>query len=243
MNDQELFNGKQLYLMEHTTRGRSHKFDSLPERIRRKVICDNRHLMDGMRFTNENGFPVLDPFVGSGDFELVSYKERNKYDGVNQAVHFFLDDYTFRDAVWMNLEYTTYSLSKFDYHLTPDLSLWVDLPTHFCNKENIYRTRFVGAYWQKCGFNVIPTASWGNVDSFKYCFEGLPVGSVIAVSGMGHHHCTAATRLWYYALQELERQKHPSLILVYGEEEVIPNLRTPLKFYPSFISKRLRYAV
>ena len=146
--------------------------------------------------------------------------------------HPLLDDYRFRDAIWCNLDYTTYSIRDYDYYFTPDLSLWVDLPTDFCNKENIYRTRFVGAYWQLCGYKVIPTASWGNADSFKYCYEGLPENSIIAVGGMGHHHCRAAESLWHYALQELERQKHPTLILIYGDEEDLSFLSTPVKFIP-----------
>lgn len=226
--------------MEHSKDGRLNRMNNIPQRKRRKVIYENMHLMEGMTFTSHNQFPQLDPYIGNVDFEAIPYTERRKHNGANQALHFFLDDYRFRDAIWYNLEHTTYSIRDFQYLFTPDLSLWVDLPTDFCNKENLYRTRFVGAYWQKCGYNVIPTASWGNMDSFKYCFEGLPDNSVMAVSGMGHHHCTSAKKLWFYALRELERQKSPILILIYGKEEDIPGLTTPIKFIPCFISKRLR---
>ena len=181
--------------MEHTYKGKSRKIDGIPERHRRKMIYENMHLMEGMTFTNRNHFPQLAPYNGNVEFEVISYSDRRKHDGKNQALHFFLDDYRFRDAIWCNLDYTTYSIRNYDYYFTPDLSLWVDLPTDFCNKENIYRTRFVGAYWQLCGYNVIPTASWGNADSFKYCYEGLPENSIIAVGGMGHHHCRAAESL------------------------------------------------
>ena len=226
--------------MEHDQRGHSRKFDAIPKYQRRKRIYNNMHLMEGMTFTNKNGFPQLSPYTGSTDFEVVSYIDRKKHSGKNQAVHFFLDDYKFRDPVWNNLEFSTYTLNKFDYCFTPDLSVWVDLPTDFYNKENLYRTRFVGAYWQLCGYNVIPTASWGNMDSFSYCFEGLPNNSIIAVSGMGHHTSKGAEFLWHYALKELERQKNPTMILIYGEEETIPNLSTPLQFIQCFISKRFR---
>jgi hypothetical protein len=235
-----LFSKKELYVMEHNEKGKSRRTDKIPERHRRKMIYENMHLMKGMSFTSSNHFPQLAPYNGNVEFEVIPYSDRKKYDGRNQALHFFLDDYRFRDAIWCNLDYTTYSIRNYDYYFTPDLSLWVDLPTDFCNKENIYRTRFVGAYWQLCGYNVIPTASWGNADSFKYCFEGLPENSVIAVGGMGHHHCRAAESLWHYALQELERQKHPTLILIYGDEEDLSYLATPVKFIPCFISKRLR---
>ena len=235
-----LFSPKELYLAEHDPNGHSRRIDSIPKYQRRKRIYNNMHLMEGMKFTDKNGFPQLAPYNGTTDFEAISYSDRKRYSGKNQAVHFFLDDYKFRDAVWNNLDYSTYALHKFDYYFTPDLSVWKDLPTDFYNKENLYRTRFVGAYWQLCGYNVIPTASWGNMDSFKYCFEGLPEYSVIAVSGMGHHDSKGDEILWHYALQELERQKHPVMIIVYGDEESIPNISTPIKFIPCFISKRFR---
>lgn len=102
------------------------------------------------------------------------------------------------------------------------------MPTEYYNTQNLYRTRFVGAYWQLCVYSIIPTAIWGNIDSFKYCFEGLPEHSVIAVSGMGHHDSKGDENLWYYALQELERQRHPVMIIVYGEQEIIPPKKTIL---------------
>ena len=116
--------------------------------------------MEGMTFTNRNHFPQLAPYNGNVEFEVISYSDRKKHDGKNQALHFFLDDYRFRDAIWC-----------------------------------------------MCGYNVIPTASWGNADSFKYCYEGLPENSIIAVGGMGHHHCRAAESLWHFISKRLRNGK------------------------------------
>lgn len=236
-----LFTKKEMYVMEHTISGRSTRIECLPEMERRRRMYENMHLMDGMTFTSRHHIPQLLPYNGTVDFELVAYSDWRKNNGTGQALHFFLDDYRFRNQLWYRLEQTSYSIRKFDYYFTPDYSMWVDIPTDFYNLESVFRTRFAGAYWQQtCGYNVIPTASWGNADSFTYCFEGLPDNSIIAVGGMGHNHCPAAKRLWHYALQELERQKHPSLILIYGKEEDLPDLSAPVKFLPCFISKRLR---
>lgn len=235
-----LFPRKELYAMEHTDKGRSRVIDKIPKRQRRKQIYDNMHLMKGMTFTPVLNYPQLNAFTESVDFQCVPYTERNKYSGENQALHFFLDDYKFRDAVWCNLEYTTYSIRKYDYLFTPDLSLWKDLPTEYYNTQNIYRTRFIGAYWQMCGFKVIPTASWGNLNSFSYCFEGLPMYSVIAVSGMGNMKSTDAYNKWCYGIKRLEEAKKPITLLVYGQEIDIPGLNTPIQFIPDFISTKLR---
>ena len=235
-----LFSDKELYLMSHNPRGRSYQIDSLPEKAKRKIIHENMHLMGGMTFTSTNSFPQMDAYTGSTDFTAVPYTSWKRCDGTDQAAHFFLDDFRFRDAVWCNLERTTCSLSKFDYLFTPDFSLWKNLPTEFPNKENIYRTRFVGCLWQLCGYNVIPTASWGGLNSFAYCFEGLPERSVIAVSGMGSQKSSDAFNLWCHGLRCLELQKAPILILVYGPEVVIPDLHTPVKFIPDYISTHFR---
>lgn len=238
--EKNLFTTKDLYVMEHTKRGISRRFAHIPVRKRRKMIHENMHLIEGMTFTSTLRYPQMSPYIGPTDFVSVSYEERNSHDGINEAVHFFLDDYRFRDAVWCNLEQITYSISKFEYVYTPDLSLWRVLPTDFYNRENIYRTRFVGAYWQLCGYKVIPTASWGDLSSFTYCFEGLPENSVIAVSGMGNRRSVDAFNRWCYGLRRLEEAKTPILIIVYGEDVDVQGLHTPLKFVPCFIQERLR---
>jgi hypothetical protein len=241
VTEDTLFSTKEMYIMEHTLKGKSRRFANMPLKQKRKKMYDNMHLIDGMTFTTTGlRCPQLAAYTGSTDFITVSYQERKKHDGKNEALHFFLDDYRFRDAVWCNLEYMTYSISRFDYVYTPDLSLWRDLPTDFYNRGNIYRTRFIGAYWQKCGYNVIPTASWGDLSSFSYCFDGLPTYSVIAVSGMGNRKSEEAFNRWCYGLRRLEEAKAPVLIIIYGEEVEVQGLHTPLKFVPCFIQEKLR---
>lgn len=131
-------------------------------------------------------------------------------------------------------------MRKFDFYITPDLSLWRNVPTNFYNKKNVFRSRFVGAYWQLCGYSVIPTASWGGLESFSYCFEGLPESSVIAVSGMGNRQSADAYNRWCNGLRRLEQSKAPTLILVYGEKVDVDDFHTPLRFFPSFVSTRLK---
>ena len=238
-NCNSLFSDKELYLIEHNSRGRYLKWDKLPLRNRNKQIYDNMHLIHGMEFTPK-GIPIIKAYTSSTDFECVPYTHRNKYSGEGKALHFFLHDFQFRNAVWANLEHTTYSISNYEYVFTPDLSMWRDFPTDFYNRQNVFRTRFVGAYWQLCGYNVIPTASWGNLNSFEYCFDGLPMYSVIAVSGMGNQKNSNAYNMWCYGIRRLESEKKPIKILIYGKETEVIGVTTPLQFIPDFISTNLR---
>lgn len=234
-----LFTDKELYLIDHNKRGRNLKWDKVPLRRKSKQIYDNMHLVQGMEFTLK-GTPIIKPYTSTTDFVCVPYIHRNKYDGEGKALHFFLNDSQFRDAVWVNLEYTTYSIRSYEILFTPDLSLWRDYPTDFYNRQNVFRTRFIGAYWQLCGYNVIPTASWGDLNSFEYCFDGLPMNSVVAVSGMGNRKNSNAYNMWCYGIRRLEEEKSPILILVYGEEIEVEGITTPLQFIPDFISTNLR---
>lgn len=236
--ESNLFSKKEMFRMAHDAQGNSILLKSIPKTKRRKIMDDNMHLMNGMEF--HNGYPVLKPYNGEVQLTPVAYSERTNNPKENTILHFFLDDYRFRDAVWYNLERTTYLISSYDYVFTPDLSLWHNLRTEFFNQKNIFRTRFIGAYWQMCGFNVIPTASWGGLTSFDYCFIGLPEESVIAVSAMGARKNKQAFDLWRYGVDRLIIEKKPTLILIYGEQFDVTDICTPVKFLPTFVSKRFR---
>lgn len=137
-----LFSKKELFKMAHDAKGNSYLLKLMPPTERRKIIDANMHLIGGMSF--QNGYPMIKPYTGTTDFEIVGYNERKKCHGTNTCLHFFLDDYQFRDAVWFNLERVTCDISTFDYVFTPDFSLWKNLQTEIYNQNNVYRTRMVG---------------------------------------------------------------------------------------------------
>ena len=139
--------------------------------------------------------------------------------------------------VWNKAEFYTYALKKSHPNLiAPDFSQYAD-QSKALNVFNLYKNRFITAYWQQNGLNVIPSASWGNADSFEYCFEGLPQNSVIFVGALGVKHDKDCVKLWRYGIEELERQLHPTMILIYGNDVEPPQIDTPVKCYESFLSK------
>lgn len=212
-----LFSKKDDYLMTHTERGQNILFQQLPTHIKRKMKCDNLHLIGNMQFTPKYGMPILqtyNPIIP--EIEWFSYTDRHKHGKSPWGIHFFLHDYKFLKAVTDNLEVTTRAICNCDYVISPDCSLYVDLPTPFYNIQNIYRSRFAAAYWQSCGINVIQSASWGDAASLSYCFEGLAENSITAVGGIGHDHCASARRLWEYAINKLIDEKNPTMLIVYG---------------------------
>lgn len=234
-----LFSPKENYLLTHTTKGKNKYISQLPESVQRRMRYENMHLLYGLDV--EDGIPKVAPYNGPLDFDLVPFTARVRHSGKGEAVHFFLYDDTFV-SVWYKLEAATHSLCKFEYLFAPDFSLFTDDERfHLINKLNMFRSRLIAAYWQKCGFKVIPVASWGDANSFSYCFKGLPEHSVIAVCGIGHDHNNAARTLWHLGIAELTKRKKPTRIIVYGGKgDEALQLPVPVKYIPDFINSKLR---
>lgn len=234
-----IFSEKEMYRMACSESGKLRKYMNMSSSQRRKSQYNNMHLMEGMSLSDKNDFPVLKPYRGRTDWEVHPFCNHNKLCGINQALHFFMDDYKFSHALWERLEQTTSQLLKFDCLFTPDYSLYVDVPQSL-NKWNVYRSRFVGAFWQSIGIDVIPTFSWGNVDSLAYSLEGLPEGCVLATCGTGIAESSTAFRLWCYGMQRVQEELCPKLIFVYGDPVTIPGFQTEIRFMETVISKHFR---
>ncbi len=223
-------NGKPRYLM------------TLSPSRRARAVQNNMHLAEGLQFTERYGLPILNAYHGRTDLNYIPYSARSENPYKDAALCFFEDDYKFATATWDKLDQTTFKLAreqKYQCLCTPDHSLYVDMPKA-TNLWNIYKSRFAGAFWQRCGFDVIPTASWGNADSFEYCFEGLPSHSVIAICGIGHNWCAAAHELWIMGIHSLESHLQPSEILVYGGPTMIPDTHTPIKFITPYVKTKFK---
>lgn len=234
-----LFSVKDNYLMSCTDTGKLKKVLLMSPAARRKAQIHNLHLSDGINLSDTNGFPIIKAYNGPIAKQFYPYSMHNQLTGVQQGLHFFEDDYKFAYATWNKLEQTTYKLKKFECLICPDHSLFVDA-SDALNKYNIYKSRFAGALWQNVGYNTIPTASWGNADSFRYCFESLPTNSIIAVCGIGINWCHSAYELWEYGIRELECQLNPTEIIIYGEPKTIRGLNTPTSFIPPYITHKFK---
>lgn len=121
----------------------------------------------------------------AADFEnlLLLGFDRTKLEGNNhleRMVHFFLYDYKF-ERVWKNPDTDIEKLKRYRAVLSPDFSMYLEMnPT--MQLYNTFRNRWCGAYFAMKGIRVIPTVSWGDENTFDFCFKGIPKGSTVAVS-------------------------------------------------------------
>ena len=146
--------------------------------------------------------------------DLIGFNYAKTSKEKNVGVHFYVDDYQF-ERVWNYPEKYVDILKQYDCVLSPDFSLYMDMPTPI-KVWNIYRSRQIGAYFQRQGIKVIPTISWAEEESFEYCFRGIPQGSIVSVSTIGVKENAIALDVWQKGMDEMIRQIEPTAILLYG---------------------------
>ena len=145
------------------------------------------------------------------EIELIGYYKLcdNKTEAI---VHFFMDDYKF-EAMWKDPEPRIERLKEYRAVLTPDFSMYTEMPLSI-KVYNTFRSRWCGAYMQDKGIKVIPTVSWGEPNTFWFCFDGIPKGSVVAVSTIG---VRKEKSLFMQGYEEMMRKIKPKAVICYGE--------------------------
>lgn len=146
--------------------------------------------------------------------DLIGFNYAKSSKEKNTGIHFYIDDYQF-ERVWNSPEKYVDVLMDYDCILSPDFSLYMDMPMPM-KIWNIYRSRQIGAYYQSQGIKVIPTISWAEPETFEFCFQGIPKGSIVSVSTIGVKQDEDALQIWEDGMREMIRVIEPSTILVYG---------------------------
>jgi len=136
-------------------------------------------------------------------------------DRENHGVHFFVDDYQF-NRLWTDPDRYVPMLKQFRAVLTPDFSTYTDFPMAL-QIYNHYRKHWLGAYWQLNDMTVIPTISWGDEDSYEWCFDGEPRNSTLAISSVGIMNDPEAKRLFVAGFNEMMSRLNPTRIILQGE--------------------------
>ena len=182
--------------------------------------------------THPYGIPDLLPQTTDFPTWLVPFNHRIRseqgYEG--GSIHFFVDDYRF-ERVWTTPDKAIQRLHEAYSVLTPDFSLYPDWPKTL-QIYNIYRSRWLGRYWQELGLKIVPTVTWGDSSSFDFAFTGIPEGMPIALSSMS---ITQENKAQY-----LEGFKHavstikPKFIICYGKPVDECMHLDNIRFYPTF---------
>lgn len=235
-----LFSPKDMYEMSLTPGGLIACLRRGPGYFGRLSTYNNLHLLNGLTFSTPNGFPIAIAYNGPTEFNYLPVKDWKK-GMVNQcAIHGFGEDKTLDSYYWQRLEQTTNRIKDCQLLIAPDFSLFVDPWLDTFNRFQVFKSRVVCALWQACGLPVVPLVSWGNVDSFEYCLEGLPMNSVLALSATSCKHCRGAWNLWKYAVITVVNTLHPTRLIIYGDPELKVPVDIPVTIIPDYIHNKLR---
>ena len=213
-------------------------FASLSKTQQRKKTYQNIHLSAGLNLVGKNELPEVAAYTGEIPFVLTPYSMKDT-GNKNGAVHFYIDDYRF-DGMYTcgHINHYTKNVALYKTVIAPDFSLYLDQSCTL-NKFQLYKNRVVTAYWQSLGMQVIPSVSWGNAESFEYCFEGLPQNSVLSIGGLGNSHHPSMIKLWEYGVRLTIERLHPIALIIYGAPK---KLDLPVKtyYFEDFINTKLK---
>lgn len=165
---------------------------------------------------NIKGIEEFDENVQFIGFNYAKTCEKQKK--TNFGVHFFLDDYQF-ERLWNRPDKYIQLLLKFKYVLSPDFSMYTDYPKAMQMWKH-YQKHWLGAYMELFGIKVIPTIGWSDKDSFKWCFDGEPRNSIVAVSSIGTQKDKKSKQLFLNGYSKMLEVLKPTEILFWGN---IPN--------------------
>ena len=157
--------------------------------------------------------PTLRPCYYVPD-RLVGFENMLAQTDFEQGIHFFIYDARF-EKLWKNPEFYIEKISHFQCALTPDFSLYMDMPMAM-KVWNVYRARLMGQMMQDAGIETIPCLQWAEPETFSFCFDGLPQGGTVAISTLGVLRSDEAQKVWRAGADEAMRRLKPDTVLLYG---------------------------
>ncbi len=173
----------------------------------------NLHFNDIDRTTGYYQIPIIknDNYIPK---KLIGFNYAKTSKEKDVGIHFYIDDYQF-ERIWTNPERYAEILSEYDCMVTPDFSLYLDMPRAM-KIWNVYRARLIGQIMQDYGIKVIPNVSWAEKETFDFCFDGIEKGSVVCISTIGVKRDKDALAIWTAGVTEMIKRLTPKTILVYG---------------------------
>lgn len=180
---------------------------------------ENQEVMMFDTSDNYYGLPVMQPTQTSGDkfWRFCDWKEcpnPSEY-----IAHFYYDDFKFMSA-WREPDKYVERLREFKAVIAPDFSSYTDFPKAL-QILGAYRRQWCGAYWQYLGLDVIADVQWGNEETWKWCFDGIPKHCTVAVSALGVK-CNKEFNgkeddLFLKGYNQMMERLEPTTILYYGK--------------------------
>lgn len=176
----------------------------------------------GMPILGEVQLPPVDSMLSYHDTRINDEKAKS----TSYLVHFFKSDERFAGIYdsprGAKSQKRLKKLAQYTAVCTPDFSLYPDMPEPI-QLMQVFKNRWCGAFFEASGLQVIPTVTWAGKESFRFCFDGLPIKSTVAISTVGSKDYKSQFLLGYNKMLEVLQ---PTQIVCYGTafEEMAGNL-------------------
>ena len=177
------------------------------------MISDGHQATRNLTYEGEIEIPILQP-TESIPNRLISFSKAMKTDDFDQWVHFYEYDRGF-ERIWNRPNYYLEKLKKFKGVVTPDFSLYRDMPL-VMQQWNTYRGKALGHWWQTKDLTVLPNVRFSDEHSFEFCCYGVPMHCPIAVGTHGCLRIREERELYKRGLEAIVQRLKPSYIIVYG---------------------------
>lgn len=108
--------------------------------------------------------------------------------------------------------------------ITPQFSVYIDTPLAI-QMYSVYKSRWLGAYWESLGIPIIPDVSWGSPQSWDFCFDGIRKGSVVAIGRRyaGNKETKGASDFYFrLGFEKMLEEIEPKAVLYYGHKKNAP---------------------
>ena len=147
----------------------------------------------------------------------------NKGTPLKGTVHMFLGDRNL-ESVWTYAEKYAEMLKNYEAVLSPDFSVYANWD-NAVNLYNLYRNRFIGAYFQQQGLTVIPTVTWSTEKTYDFAFLGLEPEGTYAISANGcfssdNHYRETSLGVYREGMKEFVKRLNPKRIILHGSKDI-----------------------
>ena len=191
----------------------------------------NAFMVRGAVFSS-NDIPLCPTTATALPTKLISYDEAksihnkemrrgNRDYHVDAFIHFYIDDQKFdgkRTSIWLYHDNALAIIRHFSGIIVPDFSTYADFPEPI-KLWNFYRMNAFGYWIGSLGISVISNARWGNEETWRYCFDGNPINSMLAVGTVASGIRLLKNRpMFENGLFKLVEKLQPHTIIVYGSD-------------------------
>ena len=197
------------------------------------------------KYSGEYEFPVLKEEHTVPRRMIPFSKAMQERRDFHQWVCFYEDDFLF-ERIWNNPTRYITQLSKFEGVVTPDFSLYYDMPLSM-QIWNVFRSRAIGAWMQSQGLKVIPNIRFGDDRTFECCCDGISKHNVIAVGTLGCLKAKNYRDTFEKGLEFIAKKLEPDTMVLYGSAprnvSYLKNkginvvVITPLSFYKKGVKR------